>query len=70
MVAKIIAHGADRAQAVQRLDRALAACVIEGIKTNIPFVRSVLASEAFARGDVHTGLGAEVLRESRAPAAA
>ncbi|MES2186349.1 MAG: biotin carboxylase N-terminal domain-containing protein [Pseudomonadota bacterium] len=66
MIAKVIAHGRDRADAIARLDAALAACVVRGVKNNIPFVRSVLASEAFRAGRVHTGLAAEVLRETAA----
>ena len=66
MIAKLIAHGSDRAQAIARLDSALAACVVRGVRTNIPFVRQVLASEEFRAGRGHTGLGAEVLREAAA----
>ena len=64
MIAKVIAHGADRAQAIERLTEALDATVIEGVKTNISFVRNVLQYESFLGGDVQTGLGAEVLLES------
>jgi acetyl-CoA carboxylase biotin carboxylase subunit len=70
MIAKIIARGRDRAEAISRLDSALEATVVEGVKCNIPFVRQVLQSESFAAGDVHTGLGAEVLAEAKARKAA
>jgi acetyl-CoA carboxylase biotin carboxylase subunit len=70
MIAKVIAHGRDRAEAIARLDAALADCKVRGVKTNIPFVRAVLASESFRAGAVHTGLAAEVLREAGARALA
>ena len=54
LLMKIIARGADRADAVARLDRALAACVVEGVRTTVPFLRRVLADDAFRAGRVHT----------------
>ncbi|MCW0232595.1 MAG: biotin carboxylase [Ferrovibrio sp.] len=68
MIAKVIAHGADREQAIERLDAALAASRIEGVKTNIPLLRAVLAFPAFRAGAVHTGLVAEVLEMQKAAA--
>lgn len=61
MVAKVIARGSTREQARTRLLDALERTVVEGVKTNIPFIRQVLLSDAFVAGDVHTGLGADVL---------
>ena len=61
LVAKVIAHGADRTEAIARLQAALAGFEIEGVKTNIPFVQRVLRSDEFVAGDVHTGLGMELL---------
>ncbi len=61
MIAKLIVHADDRPAAIERLLAAIDATVIEGVKHNLPFVRAVLASEAFRAGHVHTGLGAEVL---------
>ena len=55
MIAKIVAHGADREQALHRLDRALAATRITGLVTNLDFLRRVVTDDAFAAGDVHTG---------------
>jgi acetyl-CoA carboxylase biotin carboxylase subunit len=54
LLMKIIARGADRADAVARLDGALAACVVEGVRTTVPFLRRVLADGAFRAGRVHT----------------
>jgi acetyl-CoA/propionyl-CoA carboxylase biotin carboxyl carrier protein len=56
MVAKIIAHGADRAQARERLDRALAETILLGIETNIPALRALLADPAVRAGELDTGL--------------
>jgi acetyl-CoA/propionyl-CoA carboxylase biotin carboxyl carrier protein len=51
MVAKLIVWDADRAQATQRMLRALAEFEIEGLKTLIPFHRALLATEQWARGE-------------------
>ena len=61
MIAKLIVHADTRAQAIERLQQALAATRIEGVRHNIPFIQRVLQSDAFRSGDVHTGLAAEVL---------
>jgi acetyl-CoA carboxylase biotin carboxylase subunit len=60
LLAKVIAHAPTRQEAIDRLDQALAAFEISGVKSNIPAVRLVLASEAFREGRVHTGLMQEV----------
>ena len=69
MVAKLVAHGATRAAAVDRLRQALNGFEIAGIKTNIPFLLAMLDNAAFAAGAVHTGLAAEI-QLPLAPAAA
>jgi acetyl-CoA carboxylase, biotin carboxylase subunit len=51
---KLIARGADRAQAIERLAAALDACVVEGVKTTLPLLRTVVAHPDFRRGRVHT----------------
>ncbi len=61
MLAKVIAHGATRAEAIARLDAALAMFAVEGVKTNIPALRAILASEAFVSGRLHTGVLAEII---------
>ena len=63
LLAKVIARAPTRGEAIDRLDTALAAFEISGVKTNIPAVRLVLASEAFRSGQVHTGLMQECLDE-------
>lgn len=56
MIAKVIAHGADRAEALARLDRALADTVLFGVETNIGFLRALIADEAVQAGELDTGL--------------
>ena len=65
LLAKIIAHGSDRTEAIARLTEALRTTTVEGVKTNIPFLLACLGSPAFGAGDVHTGLSAETLLAMR-----
>jgi 3-methylcrotonyl-CoA carboxylase alpha subunit len=56
MIAKLIVWGADREQALARLDAALAQTHIVGLHTNVAFLRRVAASRAFATADLDTAL--------------
>ena len=56
MLMKVIAHGADREEALARLDRALANTVVAGVGVNIDFCRYLLAVPEVASGDLDTGL--------------
>lgn len=56
MLSKVIAHGADRAQALARLDAALAGTVVFGVQTNVEFLRFLLADERVIAGDLDTEL--------------
>jgi len=56
MLAKIIAHGADRPAALAALDAALRATEIAGVEHNIGFLRRVLAHPEFVGGAYTTGL--------------
>jgi 3-methylcrotonyl-CoA carboxylase alpha subunit len=55
MLAKIVAHGSDRAEALDRLSAALAAARLAGPKTNLPFLLGVLRHPEFRAGGVDTG---------------
>jgi acetyl-CoA carboxylase biotin carboxylase subunit len=55
MVAKLIVWGRDRAEAIDRLRRALQEFVVKGIKTSIPFHLRVLAHPKFVEGHYDTG---------------
>ena len=50
MIAKIIAHGADRAAALERLAAALDATQVEGVTTNLAFLRAA-AGQPRVQGD-------------------
>ena len=56
MLMKVIVHGADRAEALDRLDRALANTVVAGVGVNVDFCRYLLSVPEVASGDLDTGL--------------
>ncbi len=60
LVAKIVAYGASRGEALETLARALAGTRVAGVETNLAYLRQVIATDAFRRGDVTTRLLAEV----------
>jgi acetyl-CoA carboxylase, biotin carboxylase subunit len=55
LLAKVIAQGADRADALQTLGDALDRCTIDGVTTNLGLQRAIIADPAFAAGGVDTG---------------
>ncbi|HSV78876.1 MAG TPA: acetyl/propionyl/methylcrotonyl-CoA carboxylase subunit alpha [Ramlibacter sp.] len=56
MIAKLIVHGATRAEALARLDAALAQTHIVGLSTNVQFLRRVLHTDSFANAKLDTAL--------------
>jgi acetyl-CoA/propionyl-CoA carboxylase biotin carboxyl carrier protein len=56
MLAKVIAHGPDRATALRRLRAALADTVVLGLDTNTGFLRRLLAHPDVVAGELDTGL--------------
>ncbi len=54
MVAKVIAHGNTREEALNRMNHALEGFIIEGITTTIPFLQRVIEHPDFQAGDVDT----------------
>jgi acetyl-CoA/propionyl-CoA carboxylase biotin carboxyl carrier protein len=56
MLAKVIAHGADRAEALRRLDAALRDTVVLGLGTNTGFLRALLADPDVRTARLDTGL--------------
>jgi acetyl-CoA carboxylase, biotin carboxylase subunit len=54
LIAKIIAHGHDRAEAIVRMQCALMGFVVEGVKTTIPLHRRILADPDFVAGKFDT----------------
>ncbi len=65
LLAKIIAWGRDRSEALARMRRALAELQIDGIHTTAPFHQRLLDSPEFRRGDVHTRFVDQFLKEAR-----
>jgi acetyl-CoA/propionyl-CoA carboxylase biotin carboxyl carrier protein len=61
LLAKVIAHGPDRATALQRLDRALGTFDLVGVTTNAAFTRALLARADVRAGALDTGLLERVL---------
>ncbi|MBB5080416.1 acetyl-CoA carboxylase biotin carboxylase subunit [Nonomuraea endophytica] len=57
MIAKIVTWGADRDQAIDRMDRALSELRVSGpgLRTNTAFLREVLATPVFRKGAHTTG---------------
>jgi acetyl-CoA carboxylase biotin carboxylase subunit len=54
LVAKLIAYGDTRLEAIARMRRALEMIVVEGIKTSIPLHRKILADPDFVAGRLDT----------------
>jgi propionyl-CoA carboxylase alpha chain len=59
MIAKLIVHGKDRLDAINKMREALNGFVIRGISSNIPFQAALLAHPKFVAGDFNTGFIAE-----------
>ncbi|MBX7062759.1 MAG: acetyl-CoA carboxylase biotin carboxylase subunit [Pyrinomonadaceae bacterium] len=55
MISKFAVYGRDRAEAIDRMRRALLEYEVNGIKTTLPFFREVMDDEVFIRGDLDTG---------------
>ncbi|MGW8390615.1 ATP-binding protein [Pseudoduganella sp. HUAS MS19] len=55
MLAKLVAHGRDRTEALRRLQRALGQCVLLGLPSNRAFLAQCLAHPVFAAGRASTG---------------
>lgn len=54
LLMKLVAHGDDRPAALARMAAALEDCVVEGVRTTLPFLSRVVKHPAFVRGSVHT----------------
>jgi len=59
MIAKLIAYGSDRNDAIAKMRDALNGFVIRGVVSNIPFQAALLAHPKFVAGDFNTGFIAE-----------
>jgi acetyl-CoA carboxylase biotin carboxylase subunit len=64
MLAKLIVVGADRDQAVSRMQEALQAFSVEGIETTLPFLRKLLSRSEYASGAVNTRWVESVMKDT------
>ncbi|MEJ7604386.1 MAG: acetyl-CoA carboxylase biotin carboxylase subunit [Kofleriaceae bacterium] len=64
LLAKVIVHDVDRPAALRRARRCLDEMVIEGIRTNIPFLRRIVNNPDFIRGDFDTGFVGRLLAQT------
>jgi acetyl-CoA carboxylase biotin carboxylase subunit len=66
LIAKLMAHGRDRAEAIARMRRCLDVMVVEGIKTNVALHRRILDDPDFRAGRMDTGFMERFLPEKKA----
>ncbi|GAB4397507.1 MAG: acetyl/propionyl/methylcrotonyl-CoA carboxylase subunit alpha [Rhodoferax sp.] len=59
MIAKLIVHGVDRMDAINKMREALNGFAIRGISSNIPFQAALMAHPRFVAGHFNTGFIAE-----------
>jgi acetyl-CoA carboxylase biotin carboxylase subunit len=65
LIAKLITHGRDRREAIDKMSRALAEYLITGIKTTIPFEQAILQDPNFRRGVYSTSFVEQLLGGAR-----
>jgi acetyl-CoA carboxylase biotin carboxylase subunit len=63
LIAKLVVHGADRAEAIERMKRALSMFIIEGISTSIPLHERILENDDFVAGSFDTTFLNRVLQK-------
>ncbi len=54
LIAKLIVHGVDRAEAIAKMERALSQFVVQGIETSISLHQAIFADPAFRAGEFDT----------------
>ncbi len=64
MIGKLIVHGRDREEAIQRMQLALNEFRITGIPTTVSFLKQVMQNEDFKNGAVHTRLLETILKDN------
>jgi acetyl-CoA carboxylase, biotin carboxylase subunit len=55
LIAKLIVHGVDRAEAIAKMERALSQFIVQGIHTSIPLHEAIFQDEEFRAGKFDTG---------------
>jgi acetyl-CoA carboxylase biotin carboxylase subunit len=64
LIAKLIVHARDRAEAIARMERALDEFIVEGIKTTIPLHKKLMRDPSFRQGRYHIEFLNELLGKS------
>lgn len=54
MICKLVCHGKDRNEAIERSIKALDSYVIRGVTNNIPLLRDILTEKTFGKGNIST----------------
>ncbi|KMY55794.1 biotin carboxylase [Bacillus sp. FJAT-27231] len=54
MIGKIIVHGTERLEAIKKMEQALAEIEVQGLKTNLPLLESIMRNDQFKSGDYTT----------------
>jgi acetyl-CoA carboxylase biotin carboxylase subunit len=67
MIAKVVARGNTRGEAILRMRRALESFVVEGIKTNLPLQQRIVSEEDFVRGRISTAFMNRFSTTAKAP---
>ncbi len=70
MLAKVITWGAERREAIRKMERALSETVVLGVTTNVSYLRDILAEPAFVAGNTSTNFLAEHMADWRPPVGA
>src|ERR1700723_2247869 len=70
LIAKLIVHGVDRAEAIARMERALSQFVVQGIETSIKMHQAIFADEDFRAGKFDTKFMERFLARTAEPALA
>jgi len=66
LIAKLIAYGSDRHEAIRRMNRALDMFIIEGIHTSIPLHKRIVAHPDFQQGRLDTNFIVRLLAQAEA----
>ncbi len=64
LIAKLITHGVDRAEAIAKMERALSQFIVQGIDTSIPLHQAVFQDAGFRAGEFDTGFMERFLERS------
>jgi acetyl-CoA carboxylase biotin carboxylase subunit len=65
MIGKLVVHGKDRREAIDRMNRALSEYMITGIKTTVSFQQAIMQEPNFRRGVYSTGFIEQLLGGAR-----